>query len=220
MSKRKIVRRTRDVYAERVIKRNKSHFRGSKKYSCFGAIDILSSKQTRGEASCVIRHFNRTGHKFENRSLYMGLSSRLQSKQMYRIAKRKLRNSGLRFSKLKYVEKKTWYVGRFRSTYVRNNWFVLVGAERDFEVIVDFLSYNRARTRCKMFTLQFKENLIKFNVTLDCGCCDADLYFRSEEEISEAFRRAEENSSGVIYDALGDCCDNVDIESGWSRSDN
>lgn len=57
-----------------------------------------------------------------------------------------------------------------------------------------------------------------YKVQLACSCCDATVYFSSDEAIEAAFARAGLSSVATIVDEAGQVVEEVDTFYGWRRT--
>lgn len=73
--------------------------------------------------------------------------------------------------------------------------------------------------KAKKRRLEKSKKLRAFTIQLNCGCCDAEVFFSSTEAIDEAFVSMGLTSTGVITDEVGQTVEGVDTFYGYRQSD-
>lgn len=198
--------------SKQVEKRASVHNRKAFHGALYGSLKAASNKHTFGSAGVAIQA-GFTSDVMDRK--FLNLRKRLNSNRFKKVTARKLREAGYKFAKLK--DRKLWTFNDYNGRYFQFDWIEMVGGERDFEVMANFMSRQGNYERCRKFTLAKTKGLHKFEVQLSCGCCDAEVWFTSEEAIAAAFEVAGLTSSAEIRDDLGNLVDGVDTFYGYRR---
>lgn len=150
----------------------------------------------------------------------MQLRRRLQERAKRNFIVGQLRRAGYDVSDMRLTRRSESFKGfdgktRFNTFYI---WVSQTYRGIGLTLFVDETLLRRGE-KCRLFREAFHNGMKKYVVQLSCGCCDAEMYFRSEESMAAAFEAAGLTVSGVITDDLGNTIDGVDTFYGVRRSD-
>jgi hypothetical protein len=182
-------------------------------WKTYGDVSVYSTADTHGVASAALRYGQNETNAGDSNGRARILRHRLANNQLKKIAKKILHQKGFSFTKL--VWRKTLLKNRWGNGYYGFDWLEMKGSERNIEVVVDFTLLNSNMARMRKFRLDKEVGLNRYVVQLSCGCCDAEVYFDSDEAIQRAFDEAGLVSSGTIRDSLGNTVDGVDTFYGY-----
>ena len=197
---------------KQVEKRASVHNRKAFHGAMYGSLKAVSNKYTFGSAGVAIQSEISSS---ELDRKFLDLRKRLSSNRYKKVTARILRDAGFKFTKLQ--DRTLWTFNDYNGRYFQFHWVKLVGSERNFEVMANFMSRQANYDRCRKFTLAKTKGLHKFEVQLSCGCCDAEVWFTSEDAIAKAFELAGLSSSADIRDDLGNLVTGVDTFYGYRR---